>query len=299
MRRPALFTHAAGFRRSTVECLLMVAAMAIQPADRVLANDDAAQSLAVPPDRNKVIERGNNARAVARRGFLIDRQNQLDIEKWNLSEKLNSQLKSTIADIDRICQLTGPQKQKLEMIGERDQANLVNRIIDARRGQIVHLEIGFDQKPLPDRAGLCSNSFFTKSLPSTLSENQIRKLREFRRVQLSDCTAATIKDLRKFVVVLISDEQAVRLIDLLIEFNLYTFPFDAEEIPPSLTERYLILYQLSAQADEKVKPLFAAEQWQKLEPRLHKFRSFESQLKQRGLITANDDHSESDRDDSK
>lgn len=213
-------------------------------------------------------------------------------------ETLKGRLSSTIQDINRVCQLTDQQMQKLEMVGERDQAEWMKHksAPDQVNGIRVLRVVRYDEEQINASnkmrlAGLTADSFFVKSIPSILTDPQIVRLKEFRRTQLSKCTAAAIKDLRKFGS--ISDEQAEQLEQILIDSNLNTFPFGKDVIEPSLAERNLMLYQLSLVAEEKVKPILTAEQWIHLEPRLVKFRSFEKPLKDRNLIPSDAETPES------
>lgn len=111
--------------------------------------------------------------------------NQFDLQLFGqdnspqkLKSRLNDELHASINEIDLVCELTPTQRKKLEMIGRADAKRLFDQVEELRskardralRGQEIQI---FRKKLFGSVLG--EGSYFQKSLPTVLAEEQFEK----------------------------------------------------------------------------------------------------------------------------
>lgn len=201
------------------------------------------------------------------------------------------ELIDVIERLDRLCQLSEQQKQDLRRAGRVDQRRFFDRVQVIRAAyragtdikEKYRDEIGTLQ--LKTTTGLHgSDSFFAKYARRVLDVEQLDILDEFRRADHANWIERTLEDVERIVE--LESAQREAFAKLLLEETPY--PAEFENFGPLCghSERIAMKYQLSLLADEKVKPLLNAGQWQELEPELREFRRYEPYLMKRGLVVS-------------
>lgn len=261
----------------------------ILKADDDVVRDNAPQQVVRPVRGFRVNQRNADLPPLGGGAIVIGRPGQ------DLAELLQGQLQSAIDDIDRVCHLTERQKHKLELIGKRDHARILKQSEPNPDNVQVQQVVNQDQlnqllrlrQPENGRVKprLSPDSFFVKSLPQVLTEDQIGRLKEYRRTQLGKSAAAVVSDIDGMVT--LTEEQRASIEDKLIEYNLYNLPIGEQKLLASHPVKLLMLYQLSQHVDDDIKTLLTDDQWRKIVVKLKKFASFEAELKARGLIASN------------
>ena|SRR5579872_2008553 len=204
--------------------------------------------------------------------------------------RLESFLQLQIADVDRVCELTEAQKQKLQLAGKGDIVRFFDRVEELRRKfQKVKNDrnkIGeLYQEILPLRLTLDSgafgdDSFFAKTLKSTLSADQTeshgradleRRLFTFRaRVEwvvgkLDDALSMRADQRTRFIELILEDARPPR------KFGQY--------------DVYFVMWQAAQIPEVRLKPIFDEPPWRLLKRLLAKARGFEPFLKTNGVLS--------------
>jgi hypothetical protein len=203
-------------------------------------------------------------------------------------KRLDGQLASQIAVIDRACKLTDEQKQKLQLAGRGDIKRFFDRYEQfkqkaqslSRDEQSLHV-IQQDINPLRAtmRAGLFhDDSLLYKSLPNTLTGDQLSRHEVVAREQRAARHRASIETAVKML------EQGMRLRpdqrrELITLLTNETTPFRR----PNTHDHYRILIQLGRLPAAKLNWLFDDAQRKQLDRHLAQYQGLEPQLRQLGL----------------
>jgi hypothetical protein len=201
----------------------------------------------------------------------------------------DSQISLAIESIDRVCHLTAPQRDKLQLAGRGDFVRLQQRA-DALRSQYVGKT--YDQneigkllekfQPLINgyRAGLFgSSSLFLKVLHGTLTPEQ---LQEYDHVEAERLKQRHDDKVRLFVAVLgrdcpLKEDQRSALVKLL----------ESETRPPKRStqyDMYVVLAQASKIPDEKFAAILDPAQTRLLKKSLERGRGMMVFLKQQDIL---------------
>lgn len=223
-------------------------------------------------------------------------ENQFDLWVFNNQQNvanarkhLETTLKMYTADVDRSCQLTPPQRQKLMLAGRGDIYSFFERVDEARarfkasnRNQQNINELWQLAQPLQAayRAGLFTkDSLFMKTLKRTLTPEQDarhakvareRRLFQYRaRIELTIASMEGTLPLRQ--------EQRQKFIELLA----------AETRPPlsfGQNDTLFVMWSASQIPEEKLKPLFSDEEWKRMSQILNQSRGMGEWIKQNGML---------------
>ena len=236
---------------------------------------------------------------VAQQPVIPDEQ----FEQWVFQEngnaaatrkRLDAQLLLQVEDIDRTCQLTGAQKQKIQLMGRGDIKRFFDRyqIVRQKFQLIKHdqqkqQEIWQDINPLQMtlQVGLFhEESLLYKSLQHSLSNEQYaryeaaeRERRNFRHRASIELSVSVLEQ-----NVPLRETQRRDVIALLTKD---TKP--AKKSGPY--DFYWIMYQLGRIPEHRVKSLFDQTQWKLMEGQLAQFKGMEAFLRQNGVWSAEDD----------
>lgn len=208
-------------------------------------------------------------------------------------QRLQTQANLRLAEINRVCQLSVGQKQKLQLAVRGDLHGFHEDVEEARRkfdlvkhDQNALGNIWQDIQPLQRKmAGglITSDSLLMKALRKTLNSEQLAAydvVRDQRRqFHFRASVAASLIKLEDAVALSSSERDA--LAKLLL----------AEATPPEHSgqyDYYLVMYRLAHLPEGKVKPLLDAQRWKKLKQQFDRYRGMESFLIQQGLIAADE-----------
>jgi hypothetical protein len=254
---------------------------------------EAAQKAREAADRQAVAAR------LAQRNVWPDEQ----FERWvfqndgnaaTARRRFEALLTLQVEEIDRACQLSDVQKQKVGLMGHGDLKRVFDAFDNAKhRFHLLDNDMNRLQEVMPDirpvqssvQNGLFNDdSLLIKSLRHVLTAEQAAKYdavakerRAYRhraRIELAVGVLEQALPLR--------DAQRRDLIDLLIK-----------ETKPTRTtgmyDFYLVMYQLGRLPEDKIKPLFSAAEWKVVDRLLAQYKAVVPNLRQNGLIGDDDD----------
>ncbi len=206
-------------------------------------------------------------------------------------KNLESQLTLRTADVDRVCQLTEPQRKKLLLAGRSEIKRLFDEV-DERRRKFQHERR--DQRRVnqlwqeiqPLRMALMGTHFgdaslFDKVVRKTMSAEQLPRYlrhvesrRQFRRqAQLEMILLSLDKE------VPLRAEQREQFLALLQELP---------SVRPGQFEPYALMYAVSQLPEERFRPILDDGQWKSLQSRFEQSRNMGQWLKQSGALSAED-----------
>ena len=216
--------------------------------------------------------------------------------------RMQNRIELQLAEIDRVCKLSEPQKQKLRLAANGDRQRLLSeaaimrlkfeKLMKGQKGndpnafnevwQQMHEEL----QPLQMRMmrGLTSDpkSFFMKVLPKTLTAEQQQAYEavtlERHRFRYEASVAASLHQLDDVVVINEKQREAISKV-------LLAMP------PPKQSGQYnvyVIWMRLGMVPEEKLEPLFEAEKWKTLKAHLGQFKNFRQAWIDAGIIEAED-----------
>lgn len=203
-------------------------------------------------------------------------------------KRLDTMLGLQIDAIDRACNLTEAQKQKLQLAGRGDIKRFFSRFEDAKRrfqlvkndpnmAQGIHMEIQPLQITL--QAGLFHDtSLFAKSLRNTLSDEQFASYEALRRERQTFHHRAQVE----LAIALLEQSmplESKRRRELVSFLLKETKPITKR----SQYDNYVMFIQLGRIPEAKLRPHFDAVQWKTMERFMMQYRGVEPFLKQNGL----------------
>jgi hypothetical protein len=246
--------------------------------------------------------------ARAQRAFdrdLLDRPVQLttntitdsQLEQWafgsmgadEFRRRLELRLTARVNDINRICALSEAQKKKLHLAGRIDirrffdEVERIKQTIRDTQGDGMN-----DRDPWPvsrpfetiDRKNFFgADSLLGKSLKHTLGSEQLARYERIEREQIAARHQATLKWVLGILdtTLQLNAEQHGRLATLLAEDTRPPRKFGEYDY-------YGVMFQVSRLPDTRVKPIFDAGQWAKLQVQLKEAARLEATLVQGGFI---------------
>jgi len=205
--------------------------------------------------------------------------------------RLLALLELQVAAVDRSCELTEEQREKLKLAGRGDIKWLFDELDDARdqfltvrRDQEKFNKFWPEVQPLQGKlnSGIFDeSSFFHRILKRTLDpeqtaqyDEQERRRKKFRYEAKLGVVVATLESGMP-----LRDEQRKRLLKLLTE----------KTRPPQMFgqyDYYVIMLQVARLPEEQVKPIFDDAQWRALSQHLLQAKGMEPFLKQNGFLPA-------------
>jgi hypothetical protein len=212
----------------------------------------------------------------------------------SVRDRLDSLLTLMIQDVDRTCGLSEAQKAKLRLAGRGDVKRFFDRVEEKRRkfqgtrhnqndvGTIVQ-EIRTLGITL--NAGLFGDdSFFSKTLRKTLSEEQAARYEEALRQKRQSRYRARVDSVVAMLgnTAGLSTRQRRRFAEVLLE----------ETRPPRNYGRqdyYVVLLQAAKLPEAKIRPIFDDAQWRLLSRQFAQAKAMERNLKDNGYVPELDD----------
>lgn len=247
--------------------------------------------LAAPDDEIITIDPAAN---VPQQNFFVDE----NFDQWVFPgvqnaeagrQRLKTQVKLKLSEIERVCQLTPAQKQRLELAAKGDlqrfldQMALIRKKFEAvKNDQNAFGQIWQEIQPLQVKQARLTegDSLLMKILPKTLSPEQVAKYEavanERRMFRFRASVANSLITLDSAVA--LKHDQREALTKLLLE----------ETQPPQTFgqyNHYLIMFRLATLPQEKIKPLLDARQWQAMSQQFNQYRGMRSFLVEQGLIS--------------
>jgi hypothetical protein len=206
--------------------------------------------------------------------------------------RLQTQIKMQLAEIERSCQLTGEQKDRLGLAARGDLSRFLEQVDALRRkfDTIKHDQQKMGQiwqeiQPLQARQarGLSGpDSLISKTVARTLSAEQSKQFDDAqldrRRFRYHASIGVTLNAMEGTVA--LTDSQRQALVKIL------------QELPPPRAfgqyDQYFIHYRLASIPADKLQPLFDTRQWQALQPVLNQGRAMRQNLIDQGYLLRED-----------
>jgi hypothetical protein len=237
------------------------------------------------------VARGLDEFVVIENGFQLSNEtfNQWVYGNPRTSIDADSEIEVAVDAVERTCQLTESQREKLRLAGRGDLARF-NQRVDALRAKYagkmhdqndigrIHQEI----QPLNAtyQAGLLGpSSLFSKVLRGLLTPDQLTR---YAAEQVARTRARHEAKVRLYVAALerrcaLDDAQRTALVALLI----------AETQPPkrsSQFDQYVVLVQAARISEEQYRGILDAEQYRVMTKTFEQARGLEQHLKQQGVL---------------
>jgi hypothetical protein len=217
-------------------------------------------------------------------------------------QRMRNRAELQLAEVDRVCQLSDAQKQKLDLAVRGDMQRFLSdaallrlkfdKLMKDQKGKDINgfnevwQQMWQDLQPLHVRlnAGLTAapTSLLMKVLPKTLTPEQQRAYDEVtgerRRFRYEASIGVALHELEE--VVALSDSQREELTKLLL-----AMPTPRQFGP---YEMYVVLIRMTALPSEKLEPLFDASQWKSLKKHLDQYRGVRQSWVQAGILDPED-----------
>ncbi len=207
-------------------------------------------------------------------------------------QRLEIQIKLQLAEIDRACQLTEAQKDRLALAARGDlhrfmeQVESVRRKFDAVKHDQEKLgQIWQDLQPLQNRQarGLTGqDTLLAKVVGKTLTDGQAKDFdtaqTERRKFRYEAAIGVALHSLEAWVA--LTKEQRQKLTKLLLDLP-----------PPRVFGQYdhfLVNYRLSKLPAAKLQPIFDARQWKALQQQLAQAPNMRQHLIEQGYLSGDD-----------
>lgn len=229
-------------------------------------------------------------------------QNQFDLNEQTFNQWLYgnsrpvnvaSELSAEIEGVDRVCNLTREQKEKLKLAGRGDEVRFAERVAELRERLVGRSydqneinEIYQQVQPLAQeyRAGVIGkSSLFYKVLKRTLEPEQQEK---FEHVQAERRASRHAARIRLYIAQLerscpLTHEQRTGLQEILLK----------ETRPPSQAseyDSYVLMFQASKIPQERFEKLLDEAQLRIVKLQFQQGQGMEQFLKQQGLLPEDD-----------
>ena len=203
--------------------------------------------------------------------------------------QLETKFKLQFEELNRVCELTDAQRQKLKLAASSDLKRFFDEVAVLRKkvsnGQLdqnAWNNIWQEIQPLRNKqaAGLFGEtSFFAKTVRKTLTEEQFAKYdsvtSDRRRFRYRAAIEVALTSLESSVP--LNHSQHETIVKLLM---------DETQPPPTFGQydQYLVMYQLGHLPEEKLKSLLDEQQWKLLQVQINQNRGMEQFLIQNGLL---------------
>lgn len=211
-------------------------------------------------------------RVVVQRPELVD---WAQVRDQQLDNSFRAAMETAIDQLDRVCELTLVQRQKLRKAAFVDQRNYLQQINETQPAQVNRdgfLLNGAVMRRSPSVVPaniLGPSSFFGKMSSSMLTDQQRNLLRESQRSRRSVHMA--LSDIKRVVQLDATQETAVT--EFLIRAAGQFVMFEADNTIQANSERLALLYLLSVHSEQQLKPILSSTQWKQAQPALGKFRN--------------------------
>lgn len=191
-------------------------------------------------------------------------------------------IETRINHLDRCCQLTDVQKQKLQLAGGLDRRNYLQQITNHEgtmanpAGQGNPIVIGANRPARfqsPDRL-LGPETFFAKTAATVLTKEQRELLSQSQSSRQS--IRMSLEEINRITKLDASQEKAVE--EILSRFAARFSQLENDSVIRANSERLAMLYLLSLHSEEQLKPLLSADQWKQAKPALDSFRNLRPTL---------------------
>jgi hypothetical protein len=260
----------------------------------VLAALVCTSAFAAPDDEEITAEAAAEARQPQRVMFANENFDQWIFPGVNNAElgrlRLQTQANLRLAEINRTCQLSAAQKEKLQLAARGDMQRFADQVEEVRRkfeavknDQNAMGQIWQEIQPLQVKQAnglLGADALLTKVLSKTLNAEQAAAYQrvndERRRFHYRASIATSLITLENTVP--LKHEQREALTKLLLE----------QTQPPAATgqyDYYLVMYRLAHLPAGKVQSLVDVRQWKGLQQQLNQYRGMQSFLIEQGLLT--------------
>lgn len=210
-------------------------------------------------------------------------------------KKLDQMLSLQMDDVDRACQLTEPQKKKLQLAGRGDimhfyeQVEVVRKkFLLVRKDQQKFNEIWQDISPLQVKfqAGLFGDdSFYHKTLRNMLKGEQLSKYSQIdgerRKFQYRAKVELVVAMLENAMP--LRDEQRQKLITLIVDETKPPRSFGQQQ------DYYIVMWSIWKIPEKTLKPLFTDAEWKVLNQQFQQVRGLEQWLKQSGALAKDEE----------
>lgn len=249
-------------------------------------------AVANPPEEVDEVKPEGAERAV---GFVVQEQGPEVFDQWvfprgseqNARHDLQVQLSLRINDLERICELTPAQIQKLHLAGQMDIKRLFDTVAaarrkfeiqrkDARNANLMFQELQ-PLRRLFTGMGFQEHSVFDKVAATLLTaeqapryEGQLRERRQFRR-----------RAQREMFLQLVDREVPLRAKQ---RQELLTLLEQLPSIPSGQYEMYALWFSASRLPAENYEQILDAGQWKVLQARFAPVQNMEPWLKQSGAL---------------
>jgi hypothetical protein len=217
-------------------------------------------------------------------------------------QRMRARTELQLAELDQVCQLNDAQKQKLQLAVRGDMQRFMSdaavlrlryeklmkdqQANDPNAFNVVWQQMWQELRPLQQRmaAGLTSapTSLLIKVIPKTLTSEQQREYEavaaERRRFRYEASIGVSLHQLEEAVA--LTEKQREELTTLLLAMP-----------APRHTgqyETYVILCRLEMMPNEKLEPLFTADQWKSLRLTLDQYRNVRQSWIEAGILDAED-----------
>jgi hypothetical protein len=222
---------------------------------------------------------------------------QVEFDQWMFQnvgnakqgeQQIRTRAQLQLAELDRLCELSEPQRQKLELAAKGDierffqEVDVLRRKFNAVKGdQQAMMQMWQEISPLhmKQARGLTGpGSLMAKTLSGTLSADQTAHYeevtRERRRFRYEASIAIALHTIEATIA--LKDQQREAIKAALLEF------------PPPLAfgqyDHYLVMYRLAGLPPEKLQPHLDARQWEVLKRQFNQYRRMGETLFAQGYL---------------
>jgi hypothetical protein len=282
--------------------LLLAAAATVvtAPAARARALDPAPAAARADDDDDDSTEEAKKA-ALARVQPVFQEadfnrwifQNNID-SKVGVRKRLESMMAVAVDDIDRACKLNAAQKERIELAGRGDikrfevlYEKIRQKFLKVRHDQQQVDDLWQELTPLQVMAqsGLFDeDSLLCRSLHNVLTAEQ------FAIFDASACERRAFRHRARIELVVATLEMHAPLTESQRQGVIAGL---AKLIEPSRRSSpyayHVMMYRLSLQPDEKIKPLFDEVQWKAVRTKLKQFKGWKDFLEQAGQLPEEDE----------
>jgi hypothetical protein len=255
----------------------------------------------MPPADAQDIEIFDEQQPAVAQNVVVNEIHESNFDIWvfgntrnNLSarDRLESLLRLNVDEVERACGLSEAQRKKLLLAGHGDLKHFLDRVEEARavfhqlkRDQSRINEVFQMTQPLAAtlRTGLFGDdSFFAKTLRSTLDPEQASRYREVlrERSQFRYQAKVNLAVANLDAAVGFTADQRRRLVELTLK---ETTPF---EKPAGQYEGQVVLLKMSRIPEARIRAIFDDTRWRLLSRQLQQAKGMEPFLRSNGYLGA-------------
>jgi hypothetical protein len=256
------------------------------PDERVAEDDEIGVKIqGVVAIRNLAIAPRGDAAVIRFENMIFSQDGSAEIG----DHRIRAEREQTINSLNRAVRLTDAQKRKLDLAGQIDRQRFFDQVKAASQNTRVGLVwTKEDQKAVrklqaKTTTGLLGpGSFFAKSIPIILNNDQLALLYQGKRSIHRDLIKNALRDLETRLT--LSEQQRESLTQIMLDEIPYDPTSENGELLVSKSERMMMKYRLSRFAARKLESVFDPLQWQKVRPLLEEWYHYQDYLVDRGLL---------------